>query len=128
MSIVRKMTKGREYVYLASRVGGKVIHRYLGSASDPEVMAKVSEIEGSKKVPEEFTKLFWDTDASRLNIKRHSRYVIERVLELGDLKAFTWIERLYPGNLIIEVLRESRKVSERSKKFWGVWLEATVDS
>ena len=122
MSIVRKMVKGREYVYLASRVGGKVIHRYLGSASDPEVMAKVRELEQSKRVPEEFAKLFWDTDASQLNIKKHSRYVIERVLELGALKAFIWIERLYTGNLIIEVLRESRKISERSKKFWAVWL------
>lgn len=126
MSIVRKIVKGKEYVYLASRVGGKVVHRYLGSASDPEVMAKIREIELSKRVPEEFAKFFWDTDTSRLNIKRHSRYIIERVLELGDLKAFTWIERLYPGSLIIEVVRESRKISERSKKFWAVWLGVTV--
>ncbi|MBI1912135.1 MAG: hypothetical protein HYS21_09045 [Deltaproteobacteria bacterium] len=74
-------------------------------------------------VPDEFYYLFWDTDPKRIDLKRNDRYVIERVLEVGDLKSLKWIQMIYPTGLIIETLKTSRKISHKSKNFWAIWFE-----
>ncbi|HBR18179.1 MAG TPA: hypothetical protein DD725_11355 [Deltaproteobacteria bacterium] len=122
MAILVKKIGGRKYAYLAYRHGKKVVHKYLGTASNPEVMQKMQEMAKEKEIPDKFSTLFWDTAPSRIDLKKNSRYVIERVLEIGGLNAVQWIQRIYPTRLIIEVCESSRKVSERSKNFWRIWL------
>jgi len=122
MSVLVKKIMGREYAYNAYRLGGKIVHKYLGPVSDPSVKARVERLRMERKVPENFKYLFWDTDPARINIRKHSRYIIERVLEMGGLDSFRWIQGLYPTRAIIEVCDASRKISEKSKNFWRVWL------
>lgn len=74
-------------------------------------------------VPDEFYYLFWDADPKRIDLKKNARYVIERVLEIGDLKSLKWIQMLYPTNRIIETLKTSRKISPKSKNFWSIWFD-----
>ena len=125
MSIVIKTIHEKRYAYTAYRVGEKVVHKYLGPISKPEVNAAIAEIESWKKIPEALRPLFWDTDAAKIDVKKNSRYIVERVLELGGLPALNWLERLYPARKIIEVLKTSRKVSEKSKNFWEIWFDVS---
>ncbi|MBZ0221164.1 MAG: hypothetical protein K8I01_12130 [Candidatus Methylomirabilis sp.] len=74
-------------------------------------------------VPSEFYHLFWYVDPEKVDLGKSARYVIERVLELGDLNALKWIQMLYPTGLIFETLKTSRKISHKSKNFWGIWFE-----
>ncbi|WKZ32816.1 MAG: hypothetical protein QY316_13055 [Thermodesulfobacteriota bacterium] len=74
-------------------------------------------------VPSEFYSLFWDVDPEKIDLEKNARYVIERVLELGDLKALKWIQMLYPTGLIVEILKTSRKISPKSKNFWTIWFD-----
>lgn len=120
MSIV---IKNDRYAYLAYRSGKKVVQKYLGLITNPEVAHKVEEIEGERAVPEEFYYLFWDTDPRSIDLKRNARYVIERVLELGSLDAMRWVQRLYPTRLIIETLEASRKITAKSRNFWSIWFD-----
>lgn len=115
--------KNGRYVYLAYRSGKKVVHRYLGLLSDPDVAGKLEELEGERNIPEEFRYLFWDTDPERIDLKKNARYVIERVLEMGGLDALRWAQLLYPTRLIVETMEISRKITPKSKNFWTIWLK-----
>lgn len=122
MAIVKKRVGKNEYVYLGSRKGSKIIHRYLGPVKDAKVAKIVEVFEEQKRVPERFHYLFWDVSAERINLRENASYVIERVLELGDLEALAWIERIYPSAKIIETLLMSRKIREKSRNFWKIWF------
>ena len=78
-----------------------------------------------KEVPDKFLSLFWDTAPSSIDLKTNSRYVIERVLEIGGLDAVQWLQRIYPTKIIIEICNTSRKISHKSKNFWRIWFGYT---
>lgn len=120
MSIIIKNDK---YVYLAYRSGKKVIQKYLGLISNPDVARKIEDIERERIVPEEFYYLFWDADPKGIDLKKNARYIIERVLEIGGLDALQWIQRLYPTRRIVETLEISRKITPKSKNFWTIWFK-----
>jgi len=122
MSISVKKIGGRRYAYTAYRNGKKVIQRYMGPINAPDVIAQMAEIERAKSVPSRLFRFFWDVDPKTLNVSRHSRFIIERILDVGDLDAFWWAQKQYPTALLIEVSLTSRRLSERSKQFWKIWF------
>ena len=122
MSIVVKKIGKKEYVYLAYRSGKRVVHKYIGPASDPGVATRMARIEEEKNIPDRFQSLFWDVDPRTIDVKQHARYIIERVLEMGGLDALYWIQRLFPTKLIMETCEVSRKISPKSRNFWEIWF------
>lgn len=122
MSVVIKKIKNKEYAYVAYRSEGKVVQTYLGALSDPEVKKRIEQHERENRIPERFFYLFWDTFPLEIDIRKNSRYIIERVLELGGLDTLYWIQKLYPTRLIMETSEVSRKLSHKSKNFWRVWF------
>ncbi len=128
MSITIKKIVGRQYAYMAYRNGKKVIQRYLGPVNNRDVVAQITAIERDKSVPSRLFKFFWDVDPRTLNVRRHSRFIIERILDLGDLDAFWWAQKQYPTALLIEVSFTSRRLSQRSKQFWKIWFEGEYAS
>lgn len=122
LSILIKRIGGKKYAYLAYRLGKKVVHEYMGPASNKEIIAKIDELRSEKKVPKQYYPFFWDTNPKKIDLKRNSRYIIERVLEIGDLSALQWLQRIYPTRLIIEVCEESRRISTKAKNFWEIWF------
>jgi hypothetical protein len=123
MSIAIKTINGRKYAYRVYRLGKKIIQDYIGSISNPEVAARLTESKLEKKVPKQFYALFWDTNPEKIDIKTHKKYIIEKVLEYGGLTSLWWIQKIYPTNQIIETLLSSRRISPKSKNFWEVWFE-----
>ncbi len=122
MAVITKKIGKREYAYLVNRAGRKVVHTYLGAIDKPEVKQIMHEQKERLSVPEQFRTLFWDTSLPNIDIKRNARYIIERTLELGDLNALLWIQRLYTAQNIINILRTSRNISEKSRNFWMIWF------
>ena len=123
MSIVIKKIAGRKYAYVAFRQGRKVVQKYLGPVREPSVSKKLADLAEIKKIPRRFYPLFWDSNPSRIGLKRNAHYVIERILELGDLDAVHWLQRIYPVKDLIEVFEVSRGISPRSRNFWRLWFE-----
>jgi hypothetical protein len=122
MSVVIKTIGNKKYAYQAYRKGDRVIHRYLGKVSDKNVLARIEEIKTEKQVPLRFYPLFWDVAPDKISIRTDAKYIVERVLETGTLEAFQWLQKLYPTKLIAEICAASRKISEKSKIFWKIWL------
>ncbi len=82
--------------------------------------AECSSEEG--RLPEFLRPLFWDVDFDRLRIPGHERYIIERILELGDVAEVQWMFRNFPREQIIQALRRSRSLSRKSAVFWASML------
>ena len=62
-----------------------------------------------------------DTNPDRIHIRKNARYIIERILELGDMKSFKWLH--YTLQIIINILTTSRVITEKSRNFWLTWVQ-----
>lgn len=72
-----------------------------------------------KKVPAEFKCYFWDVDFESLNPTKKSIFVINRLLDKGDVKATKWIRQNFPEELIEKSLTQLRDFSPKSATFWA---------
>ena len=70
-----------------------------------------------KKIPRSMHRLFWDTDARRLELDGEADYIIARVAEKGDLEDWNWLRWTYGGARIAEALQKG-KVSLATVRFW----------
>ena len=66
---------------------------------------------------------FWDADLSKIDIEENKQYIIERILELGDQEAVRWIFSIFSLKEIKKTLEGSRRISQKSKNFWFIFLE-----
>ena len=122
MSVILRRIGNGEYAYMVHREGGKVIHKYLGSVKDPKIQAEIQHMKEASMVPARFRAFFWDVDVKRIKVKKHSRYIIERILEYGNMDSIYWLQRVFSAQAILDVIRESRKISEQSKNLWKTWF------
>lgn len=123
MALIFKTLKHKKYAYVVSRRDkGKIAHTYVGPVGSKNVDRLMALEKESCEIPKDLYWLFWDTDPQKLNLQAYSKYVIERVLELGNWQAFRWLQLVYPTKKIIEVLCTSQGVSQKSKIFWEVWF------
>lgn len=73
-------------------------------------------------LPEFLRPLFWEVDFDQLRVRGHERYVIERVLEYGDLSEVKWMLERFSRDEIAQTLRRSRGLSPKSANFWAFIL------
>ena len=65
----------------------------------------------SKECLRKFTEnLFWDVDASQLSMDEHSSYIIQRVLEHGQMKDWRLIYRYYGLDKIVAECKQMRSL------------------
>lgn len=74
----------------------------------------------TKKVIKFRPELFWDVDVKTIDPKKHSRYIIERILDFGDLDEVRWAAHHYPRKLIAKTMRESRVIDDKSRMLWSL--------
>ncbi len=122
MSVIVKKIRGREYVYFSLREGERVLHKYIGPVGSPTALSKLREKSETSSIPPRLRPLFWDARIDKIHIGRNARYIIERILELGDVDAIEWLQRVYPTKKIIDVLHMSRQLTEKSRNFWTIWF------
>lgn len=65
-------------------------------------------------------KYFWDVNTKELDTSKHSKYIIERLLELGDREATKWLQKSYSKDAIIETIKNSRNLSPKSRNYWEI--------
>jgi hypothetical protein len=74
------------------------------------------------KLPESFSKYFWDIDFNNLEVEKSSVFVIERILEYGDEKAVRWMLKNFDSSQIKKILSKRRGFSGRSANYWSLIL------
>jgi hypothetical protein len=70
-------------------------------------------------LPQEFHRFFWDVDAATLDPSLHPLYVINRLLDKGDVAAVRWVRRSFPEELIIKTIKTRRDFSPWNAVFWA---------
>lgn len=76
--------------------------------------------------PPERRWLFWEVDASRIDLEAHADYVLARVLEHGTLDDVRWAIATYGLDGIRRFFREvgHPEMSDRTVGFWRAVLHA----
>src|SRR4030065_2627328 len=75
-----------------------------------------------KTIPPNVGKYLWDVKIDSLDIKAHSGFVIERVLEYGDTDALSWLLKNYEKNKILDVLKKSKRISPKTGNFYALYF------
>lgn len=66
--------------------------------------------------------LFWDADPKKINQKKNARYIIERILDLGNDKEVRWMWNYYDKKLIKDVVNNSRSIRKDTRNLWSLIL------
>lgn len=68
--------------------------------------------------------LFWDTDASNLDVSAHWQYILGRVLEYGTMASVRWALGTYGEAKIREFLlsRGLQVLSRKTVNYWAMRL------
>lgn len=74
------------------------------------------------KLPKRLYRFFWDTDAAKVNPRTHPYYVINRLLDKGDLAAARWTVNAFPQNTIADTLKRQKDFSPWNGVFWARYL------
>jgi hypothetical protein len=62
-------------------------------------------------------KLFWDSDIADIDLKKHQRYVIERVMTRGGMDDFNKLQKIYQKTEIVSALTQSRQLDPKTAHF-----------
>lgn len=72
----------------------------------------------AKKLPKRFAKYFWDIDPQKIDIQKYPQYVLERLLQFGDLAAVKWGLNQFGKDKLIEVVKTSRQINRKTANFF----------
>ena len=65
---------------------------------------------------------FWDVEAKNVNPSTHPYYVINRLLDKGNLEAARWVLQNFPRDIITQTLKTRRDFSPWNGVFWSTYL------
>jgi hypothetical protein len=80
-----------------------------------------------KIIAEHLRPFFWETDLSKIDIEENKQYIIERILEFGDKDAVQWLFSFVSLFDIKSTLKNSKRITQKSKNFWSIFLEDHPD-
>lgn len=81
-----------------------------------------------KTLAEHLRPFFWGTDLSKIEFEENKPFIIERILEFGDIDAVRWLLSNVSLGDIKKTLEGSRRISQKSKNFWSIFLEDQPDA
>ncbi len=74
-------------------------------------------------LPKSLEKYFWDCDFVQLNMQDYYRFIVERVLNLGNTESVRWLLAHTEESSIRNVVNGSRNLSDKTRNFWKTILE-----
>ena len=69
-------------------------------------------------IPKHLHKYFWDINPVKLTTAKYPEYVIERLLNLGDLEAVKWVWDTYGRRKITDVVKTGRQITPKTANFF----------
>ncbi|MFN7491747.1 MAG: DUF6922 domain-containing protein [Cyclobacteriaceae bacterium] len=67
--------------------------------------------------------LFWDVDIRDVDLQKHKRYVIERVLTRGRMEDFEKLLTLYNKAEIITEVKKSKELDPKTRHFCSWYFQ-----
>jgi len=79
-------------------------------------------------LPKNLNKYFWDTNTNNLSLDKNATYIIERLLELGDVDELEWINKNYSKEQILNTVQNSRRISPKTGNFFSLYYGIPKES
>lgn len=79
-----------------------------------------------RPLPAFLAPLFWDVDLASIK-PGHEAFVIERVLNYGDIPAMRWMWDNFTDDVIIGVIRDSSRLTRKAATFWALIYDIPPD-
>jgi len=80
-----------------------------------------------KTIPLDFKVYFWDVNIDEIDLEKHKRFVIERILNNGDHQALTWLRKIYDEETIKEAVKKSRNLTRKTARFWQAYFRLSEE-
>ena len=100
----------------------------MSSMASSENTTTIEHPSSTNKLPSYTHRFFWDVDPMQLEIDEHYRYVVERLLEYGDLPAVRWLLAFFSPQDIIPVLQTRRRLSPFSANYWALFFDVNKEN
>ena len=75
-----------------------------------------------EKIPESVKIILWDVEVNKLDIRRHKRFIIERIIKYGNEKDVKWMLETYSLKEIRDVVKKSKNIDRKSANYWALRL------
>ncbi len=72
-------------------------------------------------LPNFAARYFWGDNLEELDHQKHAKYIVQTILERGDVEALRWLSATYTLPTI-KALLPKLKLSEKSANFWRRYL------
>jgi hypothetical protein len=76
-----------------------------------------------KRIPKYLHRFFWDVDVKKLNPQKYPYFVINRLLEKGNIEAVRFVLKNFPKEKIIETFKKIRDFNKKTAYFWSLFLK-----
>jgi len=77
----------------------------------------------AKKIIKFRQELFWDVDPKTVDPRKNAKYIVERILEFGNMPELKWLFGFYQRAFIKKVFENSRGVlRNKTKALWSLIL------
>jgi hypothetical protein len=81
-----------------------------------------SENRHSSGLPEEFQRYFWDVAFDDLTIEKYPQFIVERILNYGDLDGIKWLLSWADKEYIRTIVEKSRNLNSKTINYWQIIL------
>jgi len=71
-------------------------------------------------VPLTLKKFFWDVELDTIDTQKHSSYVIDRLLKIGDISSWRWLIKNYSSNQIKLRILRSKQLTKKDISFFSL--------
>lgn len=73
-------------------------------------------------IPSSVTRLLWDVCREKVDVARHARFIISRVLDFGDGDAVLWLKHTYGDRAIRDVVTSRSSLNPKTIAYWTARL------
>lgn len=82
----------------------------------------------SGSIPGPFIKYFWDCDFHKLNLREHDFFIIERILNFGNMDSIKWLFSTFDRAKINAVVAKSRNLNKKTVNYWRTVFDDSISA
>jgi len=75
------------------------------------------------KIPKSLHQFFWDVDVKKLDPNNKTYFIINRLLDKGNVEAVKWVRKSYSENQIKYTFKHIRDFNPKVGRFWALFLQ-----
>ena len=76
----------------------------------------------NNRLPDALRKYFWDCNFDDLSMERYPVFIVERVLNFGDMVSVKWLLANTERGFLKKLVENSRNINKKTRNYWTIML------